>query len=61
MEINFQTVRATFTTDSSTLNASVSTNFPTDIQKLTASDQSWKIRTGSDREIRDLALLIDNI
>lgn len=61
MDINFQTVRGTFSQDSSTLNTSVTTTFGTDITKLTAAVQSWKIRTGSDREIRDFALLIDNI
>ncbi len=61
MNTNFITTRATFTTDASTLNATVSTNFSTDIQKLTATVQSWKIRTGSDREVRDLAISVDNI
>ena len=57
----FLVKRANFSGDNSTLNFSVSTNFPTEIIDLTAAVQSWKLETGSDREIRHFSMQLSNI
>lgn len=58
----FLTTRVTFNgNDSSTLTASASQEFETDVSDVTVATQSWKITTSSDREIRHFELGIDNV
>ena len=47
--------------DNSTLTGLTEVTFPTNIIDISATIQSWKIKTSSDREIRTFNMDIDNI
>lgn len=60
-QTKFYTSTVTFDSGGSTLTGNTSVTFGSDIIDLTAAIQSWKIKTSSDREIRNFDLIIDNI
>ena len=57
----FYTATVQFSGSGSTISGSASHTFDTNIIDLTAAIQSWTIRTGSDREIKNFNMIIDNI